>query len=79
MVEASQILHVEYNIIVLIIKALNKHGQMKAASKALGMSERHLYRYKAAYSIAKDINGVYRTRLNSETWKSATISLMKRR
>lgn len=47
----EEILNIEYNRKLLVIKALNKLPSQKYAASRLGISERQLYRLKKIYNI----------------------------
>lgn len=50
----EEILNIDYNIQILCIKALNKFDYKRDAAKALGISERNLYRLIERYNIVRE-------------------------
>jgi transcriptional regulator with PAS, ATPase and Fis domain len=50
---AEEILNIDYHTKRLIVKALNKSATHEKAAKALGISERNLFRLKKQYNIEK--------------------------
>jgi len=47
----AEILNIDYHTCRLMVKALNKFRTKAAAAKAMGISERNLYRLKKRYGI----------------------------
>lgn len=50
----TQILNIEYNIGLLVLKALNKSKKIDDAAPLLGVSIRQVFFYKKHYSIVWD-------------------------
>jgi transcriptional regulator with GAF, ATPase, and Fis domain len=50
---AQDILNIDYHIKGLIVKALNRTSSHEKAAKALGISERNLFRLRKQYNIKK--------------------------
>lgn len=50
---ASEILNIDYHTKRLIVKALNQTLSHEKAAKALGISERNLFRLRKQYNIQK--------------------------
>jgi predicted DNA-binding transcriptional regulator YafY len=49
----EEILNIDYHNKRLMLKALNKHPTVEEAAKALGISERTLYRWMDEYNVVK--------------------------
>lgn len=50
----SEILNIDYHTRRLVVRALNLFPTKLGASKALGISERHLYTYIKQFDIYRD-------------------------
>jgi transcriptional regulator with PAS, ATPase and Fis domain len=49
----TETLNIDYHNKRLMLKALNKHPTVEQAAKALGISERTLYRWMEEYKIVR--------------------------
>lgn len=64
--KASEILNIEYHTGILILKALNRFGNTVDAAKALGMSERNVWRLRLQYHITQNrFNKIFEVDLKS--------------
>lgn len=59
----QEILNIEYNKRRLLLKALNTMPTKVKAYRALGITEKQLYRMIRQHQITKDSKGVYRSKI----------------
>lgn len=56
----NEILNIDYHVKILVLKALNKYNKLSLAYKALGCSEKHLWKLRKKYRIEKSkLTGKY--------------------
>lgn len=50
----EEILNIDYNVKILVLKALNKFKKREIVAEKLGITRRHLYNYIKNYSLYRN-------------------------